>query len=350
MNNRIEWIDAAKGMGIFLVVLGHMLPGSGMTESVIWTFHMPLFFFLSGITARAGIWGSRATFVRGLRGIINPYLFFSIVSIAIWIIVNQKFSSVGVWATLLAQMLFGVSGPDGLMRYNVPIWFFTCLLSVRLLFFAITSLLPSTHHQALVVAAFALSAHLLFFPLFAPLIWNFDVALSALVFYFVGYALKNQMVPSTISGWQAYLAYVFFSVLLIIFAVRLNGRIDMNGRSFGNPAVFYVGAFAGVVLTSVVAIKFARFEIVTLAGRASRVIFPLHALFWMIPSSITSIPRWYAFKITHSELMSYVVMTIIEIALCMPVYFAISRWAPSLLGDYKRNEPSGKSVSVTGTR
>ena len=46
-SDRVEWIDAAKGIGIILVVLGHIwLIGPG--QKIINSFHMPLFFFLSG--------------------------------------------------------------------------------------------------------------------------------------------------------------------------------------------------------------------------------------------------------------------------------------------------------------
>ena len=61
MSSRIEWIDALKGFTILLVVLGHCLEAF-LTSSVpnnftdilklihdwIYSFHMPLFFFLSG--------------------------------------------------------------------------------------------------------------------------------------------------------------------------------------------------------------------------------------------------------------------------------------------------------------
>ena len=54
------WVDYAKGIGILLVVLGHVLGGlmrAGIAEGEIWgdifniiyTFHMPLFFLLSGM-------------------------------------------------------------------------------------------------------------------------------------------------------------------------------------------------------------------------------------------------------------------------------------------------------------
>ena len=47
--NRIAWVDVAKGIGIILVMLGHMVDGHGLIGQWIWSFHMPLFFFLSGL-------------------------------------------------------------------------------------------------------------------------------------------------------------------------------------------------------------------------------------------------------------------------------------------------------------
>ena len=44
---RIEWVDIAKGIGIFLMVMGHTgIPRIG--NQWIYSFHMPLFFFISG--------------------------------------------------------------------------------------------------------------------------------------------------------------------------------------------------------------------------------------------------------------------------------------------------------------
>lgn len=58
---RIDWVDAAKGLGIILVVVGHAIRGlleaRILTETAsvqyvdtwIYSFHMPLFFFLTGL-------------------------------------------------------------------------------------------------------------------------------------------------------------------------------------------------------------------------------------------------------------------------------------------------------------
>ena len=49
-SNREPWIDFAKGITLLLVIIGHTV--SGVLSGAIYSFHMPLFFILSGITAK----------------------------------------------------------------------------------------------------------------------------------------------------------------------------------------------------------------------------------------------------------------------------------------------------------
>ena len=50
-SKRILWVDVAKGIGIFLIVLGHIIKKSPNPEinQAIYSFHVPFFFILSGI-------------------------------------------------------------------------------------------------------------------------------------------------------------------------------------------------------------------------------------------------------------------------------------------------------------
>lgn len=53
MKKRINWIDAARGIAILFVVLGHCIGSlEDSMNRVILAFHMPLFFFLSGLCAK----------------------------------------------------------------------------------------------------------------------------------------------------------------------------------------------------------------------------------------------------------------------------------------------------------
>lgn len=41
--------DNAKGIGLILVILGHLLPFGNLQSSIVYSIHMPLFFYISGI-------------------------------------------------------------------------------------------------------------------------------------------------------------------------------------------------------------------------------------------------------------------------------------------------------------
>ena len=48
MSKRIEYIDVAKGITILLVIVGHVEELPSPIKSIIYSFHMPIFFLLSG--------------------------------------------------------------------------------------------------------------------------------------------------------------------------------------------------------------------------------------------------------------------------------------------------------------
>ncbi len=120
------WIDVAKGVGICLVVFGHAMNGLGTAGILKWetpitqlyfiiyTFHMPLFFFLSGITVTRSLNKGTFEFLAGkVRYIVYPYFVWSIIQglsqAALSDQLNHSFdisSLYGIYAHPLAQFWF----------------------------------------------------------------------------------------------------------------------------------------------------------------------------------------------------------------------------------------------------
>ena len=51
---RIFAFDAAKAIGIFFIVIGHVFHDQGIYAQYVYSFHVPLFFFLTGVTFSRG--------------------------------------------------------------------------------------------------------------------------------------------------------------------------------------------------------------------------------------------------------------------------------------------------------
>lgn len=91
VQRRLEWLDLARGLGVILVVLGHVLSGltragqfpdgplDRWTEYALYTFHMPLFFFLTGLNVPHSLQRGPRSFLAA-KGwtIAYPYVLWSL--------------------------------------------------------------------------------------------------------------------------------------------------------------------------------------------------------------------------------------------------------------------------------
>ena len=131
---RLEWVDALKGIGIIAVVAGHVWT-RGVVRDAIYSFHMPLFFILSGYTARHLPWRQGAPAL--IRALALPFLCFSALLIAADFAieglrgVRPIFAS---WSSAATTILFATEKLRG--PFTI-LWFIPCLLIARLAWNAI---------------------------------------------------------------------------------------------------------------------------------------------------------------------------------------------------------------------
>lgn len=79
MKQRNETVDIAKGLGIVLVILGHLVVGDGLVSKWIFSFHMPLFYFLSGYVMNEFI--SSEKYVSRVKSLFFHYISFSAIGL-----------------------------------------------------------------------------------------------------------------------------------------------------------------------------------------------------------------------------------------------------------------------------
>lgn len=129
---REKYIDVAKGLGILLVVYAHIISRCGLTAELglvrrmIYSFHMPLFFFISGYCL--GLkkdTGERPAFLPSLKKISRNLLLPYIVWSAIYLFTSGKLQSpLRLNAVLTAR---GIA----------PLWFLAALALCELAFAAL---------------------------------------------------------------------------------------------------------------------------------------------------------------------------------------------------------------------
>lgn len=104
---RIAYVDAARGLAILCVVLGHLYPGDGIVQYIS-SFHVPVFFILSGLlmAARDG-WKTRRLTefaAKKAKRLLYPYATISALNLAlIFARRGQKAMLRQLTATLLGE-------------------------------------------------------------------------------------------------------------------------------------------------------------------------------------------------------------------------------------------------------
>ena len=82
---RIEVIDIAKAITIFLVIVGHSTGNfdTPLFRRVLYSFHMPLFFILAGMSVKpvkvSGVKAWRAFLRKNILALIAPYIIWALI-------------------------------------------------------------------------------------------------------------------------------------------------------------------------------------------------------------------------------------------------------------------------------
>ncbi|MFC3440977.1 acyltransferase family protein [Sphingobium rhizovicinum] len=128
---RLDWVDVARGIGIVAVVVGHVWT-RGPLRDAMYSFHMPLFFLLSGMLSRPHPAGAFTR--RQLVSQMRPYAAFLILLIVADQIIERAKGHVPIfhqWPEDMVPILLGgfwLRGPFTIF------WFVPCLMVARMLF------------------------------------------------------------------------------------------------------------------------------------------------------------------------------------------------------------------------
>lgn len=202
MNERIRWLDTAKGVGIFLVVLGHCLISSmrsnttscSLVYEFIYSFHMPFFVFLSGHSFSLSEekymrMKPAAFFLKKAKVFLLPYIVYNLLVYLFFSICNQIDSlsqilfKAGYGSLSFGSWLFGLSTGGNLYCY--PTWYLYAIFFYSILAYVILRFFSKNRNQqriaSVLITLLLLMAH--FFSPAGALIGLRDITYFSLWFF-----------------------------------------------------------------------------------------------------------------------------------------------------------------------
>jgi len=275
-SSRIPWIDAAKGIGLLCVILGHLrVP---YVSTWVYTFHMPLFFFLSGIVFSGKKYDFGTFLKKKLKSLVLPYFTLGGVIFAFFSLVYALQKQP---AAAYGQML-----KDFLVQEHFwTVWFLACLFLVEVLYYLIHRLFGKKTLYSTAMSALLCIVGLARYRLgWGSLPWNLDVALVAQFFFHGGYLSKDLL-----KRWDEKLSgkpiprLLWIALFLVVNAaagflcIRVSGSsLDMSVGLYGNELLTFVSAFAGT-LCIILAAQLLTLKPLTYLGSNTMVIFAWHS-------------------------------------------------------------------------
>ena len=247
-NEHITWIDIAKGMAIFLVVFGHLLYQAPypIINKIIYSFHMPLFFIISGFLFH---YSSKLTLFENVRKkflrLIVPTFFFMIIGVIMYLLTESNYTFKDVFLLFIFW--------DGLCPFNSPCWFFIVLFEVYLLSYILKlhkySLIELLLMSILVfILGYLIYSNYIFLP------FGLDRCIVAFGFFIVGMILKKVCDYFKTSKYS-YILFVIVSTLSMILWIYFccdNSKVSFYSFSFGTYYKFIIsGIFGSIVFCSV---------------------------------------------------------------------------------------------------
>ncbi len=284
MAKRVQYIDIAKGIGIVLVVMGHndFALISPFAHKLIYSFHMPMFFFMSGMFFKPDVpfW----SFLRNrFNRVLKPFL-------AILLLIyfaSISFSKVSL--VMATRRLLKAMYANGHYLDWFQLWFLPHLFAVSLFAYLFFKAVKSNQIYKVrwVILTVIYIAGVFSMSYFWPFKFNLldrefvlyglpfsiDLVLVSGFFFIFGYELNKKQNDAL---FRNQLTLLLSGIALILLVWYFPQRIDFNTRQFDSLIINTIEALLGIIFILTLSKQFERIgwlsSLFSYSGQASLII------------------------------------------------------------------------------
>ncbi|MEH7250384.1 acyltransferase family protein [Neobacillus niacini] len=340
-SKRIKWIDTCKGIGIILVIIGHT-PIDPTARSIIYAFHMPLFFFISGYFFSENRYKNlKEITVSKFKSLIIPYISFSIIS---FFLLNYLFDQPVAVRVFLEQMIISKRNS---ISYDDPIWFLTSLFTIEILYYLLVKFSQKLYLRLLsvILIGFTSSIVLKVFAGGSILPWSLDQSLYYLIYFGIGHYIKgiNFFEKNKTKSF-----IITFNSILFLALISYQEIYYSFWNLLGLPSSLIsiidgiIWAILGISFVIIISQFLSLISVLNFLGKNSLILMSLH-----IPLGFnfynTFVRARLNIEIPNLNLFG-IIVTLCAILILIPTCLIINRFFPFVLGRnmtiYPLNNPS----------
>lgn len=317
-NSRIDFVDLTKGICIILVVMAHV--GGAFNkfdnDSMIASFRMPLYFFISGIFFKS-YEGFLGFFLRKVNKLLIPFTFFYVGAFLLKYIVWKIAPSVFHMPVYWSELLLVFQGHD-LIKFNPPIWFLIALFNCNIMFYIVHFLREKRLKWMFLVTLLIGVIGFYLGKLHLELPFYVDVAMTALPFYVAGFWIRRYNFFLFPHRFDKLIPLFIVVALLVMYFTATTPGMRTNNYD-GNIFQFYIAAFVGILMIMLFCKKVKRIPIVTYLGRYSVITLGIHGPILHFGGQLTA-------RYVHNEWVLAFTLLFLTLAICLvatPVFLKV---------------------------
>lgn len=268
-----------KGLGILLVVLGHTnIPNS--LVNMIFSFHMPLFFFISGYLFDYNKYQTSFFLIleKKAKSLLWPYVTFSLYALFFSVVLyNKEIYNIN---GMLLGMYHSING---------PLWFLTTLFSTQIIFALLLKV--KNFKFILFTVVFLGFINQIFFNL--RLFFNVDVACSMLIFFYLGFIIKQLNITfyQLKNCDRLYLLLISILLFTVLFFISKDLKFNVLYGAYSSLEIFFISTVLGICLIKIISILIFRsknlaYKFFIFLGKNTLIIYATHLIYARLVNEI----------------------------------------------------------------
>lgn len=284
---RLGWLDASKAIGVYLVILGHLVIFNYHTFRFIFAFHMPFFFVAAGYVWK---WNDKfGGYIKKIsKNYLFPYLIVSVLGLVQCILLPMAGRNIG---NLMRPEVLERSFYEGLPSYSFfgSAWFLLAMFWAQLFFWVMMWLAKRFKKYIVVLAWIVLVLFAVFskdifsfIPIFERLPWKLDSAMMATVFMGIGYLLKKVKIIGSEKAVVAGILSLAGAFITWLFGCKWNYYVNLCDCAYAKEYNFFIAAIAGSVMLFGLGQLLCKIKLFQYAGRNTLIIFLAHESIYVL--------------------------------------------------------------------
>jgi len=360
---RIQYIDVARLYAMAMVFYGHFIervmmlndPTAAALYKFIYSFHMLLFFILSGFISRdsdlefgVGKFLKHRFFSRLL-----PFIFFTIVFMVLAAIFPGDFYHLklpSVEGYIEGLVLTGL----GIPFFCIPSWFLLMLFSVEVVHYVAFRFLKSDSKILFAIVAFYIIGYVInlrgdFLNFTKQRMYNIlfiHEAITMYAFYLLGAYLRRRKFLMEKVSFKVLIPGVITAFLIVLFTFKLNtgpfnfdlyNSVVIIFAAHGNIFWFPLTAIAGSLFVFFLGKITPSQKTIVWMGQNTLILMFLNGAFYHYINP--PVGKYVFTNFSGQPVMILVVgllVTVVSLALCFPFIYLFNKYVPQLVGKPKK--------------